>query len=304
MKKKVWKSMVCCASMILSLCMFTMHASAAGTQAPEPDVYQLSFKAGEAYNGNTKADVVRDNNTEDPAAPEIITSSKINRDVAKLNGQSAYVLKGFKDNYPDINALTLEAYFMVESFAAEYVDIISYQNAGGLGIEIENPDADAGTASLTLYLNFNEDRADIVNAAEIEFGTYYHVAVTFGAGKACVYVNGELAESAEYDSSYTFKYPTQGEPTDFVIGGDVNELNLGERIFTGELAVANIYSKALNAEEISAVYQRALNGDAADPDDPTPENPGADPNPGTGDFGLLYTAVPFLSALVALKRKK
>ena len=252
MKKKVWKSIVCCASMILSLCMFTVHASAAETQAPEPDVYQLSFKAGEAYNGSTKADVVRDNNTEDPAAPEIITSSKINRDVAKLNGQSAYVLKGFKDNYPDINALTLEAYFMVESFAAEYVDIISYQNAGGLGIEIENPDADAGTAALTFYLNFNEDRADIVNAAEIEFGTYYHVVVTFGAGKACVYVNGELAESAEYDSSYTFKYPTQGEPTDFVIGGDVNELNLGERIFTGELAVANIYNKALNAEEISA----------------------------------------------------
>lgn len=72
---------------------------------------------------------------------------------------------------------------MVESFAAEYVDIISYQNAGGLGIEIENPDADAGTAALTFYLNFNEDRADIVNAAEIEFGTYYHVVVTFGAGK-------------------------------------------------------------------------------------------------------------------------
>lgn len=58
MKKKVWKSIVCCASMILSLCMFTVHASAAETQAPEPDVYQLSFKAGEAYNGSTKADVV------------------------------------------------------------------------------------------------------------------------------------------------------------------------------------------------------------------------------------------------------
>ena len=50
MKKKVWKSIVCCASMILSLCMFTVHALAAETQAPEPDVYQLSFKAGEAYN--------------------------------------------------------------------------------------------------------------------------------------------------------------------------------------------------------------------------------------------------------------
>ena len=48
MKKKVWKSIVCCASMILSLCMFTVHASAAETQAPEPDVYQLSFKAGDA----------------------------------------------------------------------------------------------------------------------------------------------------------------------------------------------------------------------------------------------------------------
>ena len=44
MKKKVWKSIVCCASMILSLCMFTVHASAAETQAPEPDVQLLGIE--------------------------------------------------------------------------------------------------------------------------------------------------------------------------------------------------------------------------------------------------------------------
>lgn len=94
-------------------------------------------------------------------------------------------------------------------------------------------------------------------------GLFYHVVGVWdkAAGKAHIYVNGKL--EATVDAAGELKYPTSGANM-FAVGGDPgningNALNM-QSLWRGDIAIARVYSKALNATQVDRLWREVQSG--------------------------------------------
>ncbi len=84
-------------------------------------------------------------------------------------------------------------------------------------------------------------------------GTYYHVVGVWDKdyGIISIYVNGELCGEEEVDGSY--KGPVEGSEW-FSIGSDPSTKGNSTNAFSGDIAIARIYGKALEEADVKALY--------------------------------------------------
>jgi len=91
-------------------------------------------------------------------------------------------------------------------------------------------------------------------------GYYYHVAATWDqeSGMARLYVDGVM--KAEKTVGSTLSLPSDSASSWFCIGGDCSSaVNYAERAWQGEVAVARLWGKALDAGEIRLLYEKVIN---------------------------------------------
>ena len=92
-----------------------------------------------------------------------------------------------------------------------------------------------------------------------EAGQFYHVVGVWdqAAGEASIYVNGELMATTELPGHVVF--PTVGCNW-FGIGGDPSTATVASNAWRGDIAIARVYSKAVTASEVQALYKNTGTG--------------------------------------------
>lgn len=167
-----------------------------------------------------------------------------------------YVAYDFGANYHE----TLQKGFTFEVYAkitddSQYGTLLGYMQAGGIGMDFDptNSENDYNTGSnASIGFGVYDAAAGYVFLyAEdaVELDRYYHVVGTYDGSKICLYYDGVLLKTADVGA---LQFPKSMQYLG--IGGDIGETDQGELAMNGSLAVARIYSSALNASQVYNLY--------------------------------------------------
>lgn len=155
---------------------------------------------------------------------------------------------------------TLEVQFMLseQNNAEEEVKMFSSMQDGGTGFLLSSP---SHGRDITFLPNVSRDGASnwcwAQSGVVPKVGKYYHVVGVWDktAGKARVYVNGELKK--EVDAEGEFVFPSQRTAQWFCIGGDSSTGDYAESAWNGDVVVARIYDAVLRDSDIQSLWQNA-----------------------------------------------
>jgi hypothetical protein len=106
----------------------------------------------------------------------------------------------------------------------------------------------SGGANTLRFVIRNGGSEQMIQTSQLPVNEWVHVAVTLGNGTATLYVDGEAAASAD---GITIK-PSDFNPVNNYIG----KSQWSDPLFNGMIDEFSVFSKALSAEEISALFNR------------------------------------------------
>ena len=155
---------------------------------------------------------------------------------------------------------TLEVQFMLseQNNAEGEVKMFSSMQDGGTGFLLSSL---SKGRDITFLPNVSKDGASnwcwAQSGVVPEVGKYYHVVGVWDktAGKARVYINGELKK--EVDAEGEFVFPSQRTAQWFCIGGDSSTGDYAESAWNGDVVVARIYDAVLRDSDIQSLWQNA-----------------------------------------------
>ncbi len=219
---------------------FSTAASTYDPMKDGPDVFDLVFKDGAAYNGATNEKL------ESFKKPEIIYDDLIDMDVVSVANGSALKWDGYSEHYSELsNSITMTTFVLLpEKPTPTYWDIFGNMQSGGAGFEV------TPQGKLETYLmiggSYKFPTTDMV------FGEYVHLAMTYDGTTVKVYVNGEL--KAEESAAGGIQWPADSISHFLVVGGDSGPDGGAEACMNGSIAHASVYSYALTEDQIEQVY--------------------------------------------------
>lgn len=155
---------------------------------------------------------------------------------------------------------TLEVQFMLseQNNTDGEVKMFSSMQDGGTGFLLSSP---SQGRDITFLPNVSKDGESnwcwAQSGVAPEVGKYYHVVGVWDkeAGKARIYVNGELKK--EVDAEGEFVFPTSRTAQWFCIGGDSSTGNYSKNAWNGDVVVARIYDAVLRDSDIQGLWQNA-----------------------------------------------
>ncbi len=217
--------------------------TAAAGDGATPDVFKLVFRDdGTAYNAVSGEDLVR------TGGATTATDDALGMTVGVFNGNGDYQWRQIADYY-DVMAgsFTFEVYARVDRpVTSGIIDICSNQQAGGFGFEYKSD------GKLYYFLQCRKTSTYIQPAVTMITGEYVHLVGTCDGMTVRLYLNGELAASLPFSGDVFF--PLQPSAQYLSIGAD-SGVNYGSTSpMTGRVAVTNLYSYALTAEQVAARY--------------------------------------------------
>jgi hypothetical protein len=175
-----------------------------------------------------------------------------------FNGVNQFVRIPDAPELDPTNAITIEAWVYVSGFPGlDIVTIIGKENPNGVHqyqLTLWNT---LGRWCFRPTIVTGNDVAYFPGNTAVEVGKWYHVAVTYDGNKVEQYVNGVFDGSIAATGSIV----TSGEP--LRIGGD----EIGW-FFNGLVDEASIYSRAITATEIRAIYAADFGGKCSGPSAP------------------------------------
>ena len=151
-----------------------------------------------------------------------------------------------------------EAVFSAESLPSGTADarlFSSVQNAGfGIGVT-------SGSSGNHICFELYADKRYLLDSGITPVpGYFYHVVAEWdkAGAKAYLYVDG--IKKAEASVGGALKMPGSAASAWFCIGGDCSDaLNYAERTWQGDLALARLWGRALDAGEIASLYEKVRN---------------------------------------------
>ncbi|MGE3143343.1 MAG: LamG-like jellyroll fold domain-containing protein [Hyphomonadaceae bacterium] len=170
-----------------------------------------------------------------------------------LNGVDQFIDVGDPVALQIVGSMTLSAWIRSEAFPEDDAAIISSRNRARFGYQLDTS-VDAGPRAIALEMaNSKGDLMGRYGATPLRIGQWYHVAGVYDAQARTldVYLNG-LLDNGCLDGEVTDRQHASG-------AGVV----LGRRAapdwahFTGAIADARVYSRAVSAAEIGALAGRA-----------------------------------------------
>ncbi|MGH7972113.1 MAG: LamG-like jellyroll fold domain-containing protein, partial [Limisphaerales bacterium] len=149
------------------------------------------------------------------------------------------------------NAITLETWVMVTTNPATDAAVIFGKDGQTSGRQYEL-DAYRSGGQLVFLANIGipEGFVGLTGTNRVDLNTWNHVAMTYDGAYLRLYVNGRL------DSSRAATGPISGGTAPFRIGG----LGSGPWSFNGLVDEVSLYNRALDADEISAIYGADASG--------------------------------------------
>ncbi len=134
--------------------------------------------------------------------------------------------------------------------------VFSSVQDGGFGIGVTS-----GTSGNHICFELYTDKHYTLDSGITPIpGYYYHVVGLWNkdTAKACLYVDGVLKSEKTVGGSLTL--PPASAGSWFCIGGDSSSsVNYAERMWQGEVAVARLWGRALDAGEIASLYEKVKN---------------------------------------------
>lgn len=220
------------------------YQPAPGSSAPKADLFDVAFG-----DGNSATDI-SGRNVEiltGEQTPSTRFSEELNRWVATFTGNSQNFYRINYNNDTEIkNALTngfsLECLYKSNDISNSCP--LSGQESGGAGIE------QAGNGELQFFCHVGGGYKTIKTGVKVEAGQFYHVVVTYDseAKKTAMYINGSL--SGELEAAGSFGFPSDSNAHWFGIGGDANPGGYVQFTLDGEVAIARMYSHAVDRDEV------------------------------------------------------
>ena len=210
---------------------------------PVADVLSVSFNLND-----TATNAITGKHLDKAGNPVVAYDETIGRNVAILNGSSGYAFHDMFQHYDRIKeSFTLETYIYIENKPSAALNIISNMESGGFGFQYSK----TGEVQILAHGTSGYDRA----VATLPLGEWVHVVGVYTGTKVQLYFNGQLMD--EVDATKTsWTIPKNGSHY-LSVGGDSSpSVPNGTNFFTGKMAVANLYSDALTATEIAALYQK------------------------------------------------
>lgn len=177
----------------------------------------------------------------------LVQSETLGRQVLSANGWINYsITPGMLSKITD--SLTMEIAFMVPDEVPKSQCLFGNPEAGGVSIEFSG----AGVLQVGMYIDgWKYVKLD----GQIQPDTWYHLVATFDGAEMKAYLNG--AEAGTTAAAGSIKHNTAVHY--MTIGANVNASGNGASKFVGEIALARIYTNALNAEETAQSYRYFLN---------------------------------------------
>ncbi len=207
-----------------------------------PDVFDLTFEGGEAFNGATG------DKLEEIKNPTIENDASIGMDVVSVSNGSVLKWTGISDYYADLSSsITMTTYLRLDKLppSGQYYDLFSNQQAGGAGFEVTTG------GKLQFYAHIGGDYT--YPETDMVVGEWVHLTMTYDGKVIKLYVNGVLAASK--DASGGIHWPDDERAHYLVVGGDSFFDGQGEAGMTGSVAKASVWSTALTADQVKAVYE-------------------------------------------------
>lgn len=209
-----------------------------------PDVFSfIAQPDGTAYDGVSGARLPLQ------GYPNVTADEKTGRNAAVFTGWNSYRFDGFEARYDDIrNGVSFEFYGTLDALCAkdgkQYVNPFSNQGNGGCGFEC------SAAGNMQFWVSVNGSY--VHPGAQVRAGVPVHVIGTFDGETVRVYINGELGASQAAAGEITF--PGNASTRYLCIGGDSGTNGATEAAMTGRLVTANVYARALSAQEVALLY--------------------------------------------------
>ena len=173
----------------------------------------------------------------------------LERNVVSLDGTDGYALMELEQHYARLqDGFTIETYLYVSAAPTKTTGIFANMQSGGFGLQMNS----SGHIQLLAYTgNKAYERA----SAALPLGQWVHVVGVYTGSKIQLYLNGVLANEVTA-SKTSFALPPRGSYY-LSVGGDSDPAAYyGVNFISGKMAIANLYSDAMTATEVAALYQQ------------------------------------------------
>lgn len=218
---------------------------------PAADLLDVDFAGGTAVDHSPKARPLTPG-----AAASVVDDADLGIPVAVGAEGTATAFKTPAFDAGDYAALadgfTVETVVRVDAIAGSYVDLVSGQESGGIGLEANRINGDASRFRLDVWTTSSGTRP----AVTLEYGKWYHVAATWDGTKAQLFVDGGVVSTttAGFDVD-----PANTAARYLAIGGDANPAGaLDNKTFSGRLALARLYSAPVTELDAYRLSRLAL----------------------------------------------
>ena len=196
--------------------------------------------------------------------------AEIGKDVVYFDGYAGAKYTGRQFHLYDFkNGLTLESYFKIDG-------VHKHEAIMGLGLsQVALSGYDADGDNLVAFATSDRDTNDpysiVTNRIGVEksfpVDEWTHVIATIDGDSQEIYINGVLV--AEGPRNFEF-LPATGDT--LILGDSAYGMMWGDFVFTGYMAAANIYTKAVDAAGAAAMYTEMTGNEPVLPTpEPTPE---------------------------------
>lgn len=173
--------------------------------------------------------------------------------VATLTGGACLYNAQIGDYYGDMeDDFTLEVYFKVDSLpGASYAGIAENCENGGFGLYVYSD------GKIEYDLMLDGSYAVTVAPSKATLGKWYHCVCVWDGTMISMYLDGVLVDEYESDFAYV-KFPPDATAQYLAIGGCCSAGSTGGGGFAGSIGVCNLYTAALNAQQVANAYQNLM----------------------------------------------
>lgn len=167
-------------------------------------------------------------------------NSELKQEVSKLDGKS-YMKVPFNSNLRNkvSDEFTLETVFKMNEIKNQA--LLLNTESGGIGFESTSN----GTVEIWAHIGGSYKKVGV----KLEKNKYYHLLASYNGKSLDLYLNGKKVGSVK--ASGKVYHPN----VDFIIGGDPNSSGGAGILFNGDIALARLYSKGVNASEVNKIYK-------------------------------------------------
>lgn len=223
--------------------------TAAATALPAPDILNAQFGADNAAtNAITGEAMGVDRNA------TTVYNDALGKYVATNAGASAY--KFFLKEYLALmqDGFSFEIYFSMDKISSSYSYVAACLADGGFGLRVDN----GGKLTFSVYDGAKERKA--VSSAAISTNEWVHVVGVYDDANdlTTIYVNGVATGTVASPGgdNTNFRFPSYD--ASFLCLGGNSSINIGNgyvsRLMSGKIADCNLYSEALTAAQVAALY--------------------------------------------------